>query len=350
MPKDRTPRNTPISALLLCIAMANQAPAAVQLQRQDALSLARSVNSAAIQQVLLDLSVAGSTADVLALLQDTTQRGDWPAPARDAAVYGFAQDLRSLPRSAVPGEVLTWLGAYQPLTMVPHEDHAGGWVPLFNVRAVAVGVENDWRRQDAVLEGLALIATQPRSLVDAWLLDPDPASRMGYSQALEQARPAQLQEVGKHARRQLQAHPELTALAGQAALLSDDLESLGEVFALGGGAELAPLMRQCAARLAPAASATLLDSTLAMAPQTNAALAIAELAPAAAGLPSTQQLLLDHLGDRQLGATAALALARVASDESVEALRLLAEDSSGASAHNARLALELLAPGQEQGD
>src|SRR5688572_21459505 len=102
MPEARNLRSTRMSSLLLCLAMAIPAPAAVQLARDDALSLTRSVSSAATQQALLDLSVAGSTADVLALLQDTTQRGDWPAPARDAAVYGFAQDLRSLPRSAVP--------------------------------------------------------------------------------------------------------------------------------------------------------------------------------------------------------------------------------------------------------
>lgn len=327
--------------LALCFTASGAVSGNVLMEREAALALSRTVDTGDTRLQLLDLAVAGNATDVLTLLQESAQRRDWPEPARDRLLYDFAQSLRSLPRAAVPAEVLTWLGAYQPLTLVPHEDHVTASVPLYNVRGVAAGVENDWRRQDALLEGLALIASHPRSLVDAWLLDDHPASRLGYLQAIEQAQAGQLQELGKHARRRLDAHPDLTPLAGQAALLGGDVESLGEVFALGAGASLAPLMRRSAAQLAPEASAALLESTLAMASGTNAALAIAELSAAAAGIPHTQDLLIDRLGDQQLGTTAALALARVASDQSLQRLRSMAEEGGGTSAQHARLALEL---------
>lgn len=337
-------QNRPAAIVLLALGLAlgGAVHGDSPTSRETALALARSVDTGQVRQQLLDWTVAGSTADVLGLLEHTSQRDDWPAAAVDAALHDFAQELRRLPRTAVPPEVLTWLGAYRPRAWVAHEDHAASLVPLFNVRGVAAGVENDWRRQDALLEGLALVASNPRSLVDAWLIERHPASRLGYLQALAQANPDQLREVGRDARRRLDAHPELTALAGQAALRDADVPALGEVLALGSGPDLTTLMRQAARQLPAEASAALLDSALATGSGLTAALAIAELAPAAAGFASTQELLIAQLEDQQLGPTAALALSRVASPGTLSVLQHLATgDDSKTKARNARLALDL---------
>lgn len=328
--------------LTLSVVLTGAAHGASSLDRTAAVALSRSIDTGPLRQQLLDWTVSGSTADVLILLEETAQRVDWPAPAVDAAIHDFAQQLRLLPRSSVPPEIMTWLSVYEPRAWVAHEDHPLSAVPLFNVRGVAAGVENDWRRQDALLEGLALVASNPRSLVDAWLIETHPASRLGYLQALAQARPEQLREVGKHARRRLEGHPELTALAGQAALRDEDVPALGEVFALGSGPDLTVLMRQAARQLPAASSAALLDATLREGAEGAAALAIAELAPASSGFASTQDLLIAQLDDRRLGPTAALALARLASPDSVTVLQRLASDAGSRTiARNARLALAL---------
>jgi hypothetical protein len=327
--------------------LAGSLEAATLLQRDEALAQLRGVATLDPQDQLQQLAIAGDATATLALLKETAQRTDWPPALRDRAVYEFTQSLRSLPRSSIAPEVMGWLQAYPPQALVPHEDHADGWVPLFNVRAAAIGVENEWQGEQAVLDGLAMLASQPRALVDAWLQASHPALHLGYLQALQQASPATLQDIGKHARRQLAQHPELTELAGQAALLAHDYASLGEVLALGGGAALAPLMRQCALELAPEINGALLDSTLALGHENNAALAIAELAPTAAALPHTQQLLVAQLGNPELGATAALALISMASDDSLQQLQQMAQDERSIATRHARLVLDAHASARE---
>jgi len=319
------------------------------MDRATALAVARSVDTKSWRHEVLDATVAGSTADVLERLDFTAHRTDWSDQAVDGAIHDYAQALRGLPRGAVPAEIMTWLKAYEPRAWVAHEEYAAARVPLFNVRGVAAGVENDWLRQDALLEGLALIASNPRSLVDAWLIETHPASRLGYLQAVAQARPDRLSEVSRNARYRLDRHPELTALAGRAALQAGDVPALGEVFVHGSGPDLALLMRDAALALPPEASAALLDNTLAASSGLNAALAIAELAPVSSAFPSTQALLLARLDDSGLGPTAALALSRVASPASLKELKRLAGDQKAKSARLARYALELRDESERQG-
>ena len=332
--------------LLSCLACIATAYAEVTppagWDRFSAESAARSIDTSETRRQLINFTVAGSAEETLALLLRTGSRTDWPVPAREAAIYGYTQDLRALPSSAVPVKVMTFLKNYQARTLVPHDDHPRAGVPLFNVRAAAAGVENGWTRQTATLEGAALLSSNPRSLVDAFSLEPHPAARQGYLEALNTASPEQLRSVANNSSNRLKRQGELTNLAGRAALLLADTGALQEVYALGEGPGLAQLMRATARSLPATDIALLLDTTLAHGSTEAAALAIAELAPAVAMQPATQSLLLQTLGDPDLGAAAALALATHATPATIEQLREIAEtpgESLGAT--RATLALDL---------
>ena len=273
-----------LRALALAALVAGvSAPAAgepvVRWERDAALAMAQTVDSRPTVNRLFTFTVSGSTPEALDLLQLTRNRNDWPPPARDLALQRYAEQLRELPASAVATELLDWLEAVEPLTWVAHEDHAGGEVPLFNVRATVAGVQNAWRRQEAMLEGLALLGSSPRALADAWLLETHTASRAGYLQALEQAGTTELRQLGRHAARRAARQPELTPLAGYAALLSGELDTFARVLTLAPNADTARLLRAAGQRLEPAACARLMARLLESAPPTTAALAIAELYP-----------------------------------------------------------------------
>lgn len=311
--------------------------------RESALAVARSHDLTTTRQSLLNLTISGSTVDVLDLLQDVSARPDVPGPARDYLVYAFAQDLRGLPASAVAHEVITWLKAYQPNTLIPHEDHPRAAVPLFNVRAAAAGVEHGWLRQDAMLEGMALLKSNPRALVDVYLIETHTAARLGYLATLEQASPAQLAMLSKFATRRLAARPELTPLAGRSALLAGDLAALEDVIVHGEGPALAHLMRQAAQRLDSSDGARLMEAAIRQSGPINASLAIAELGPVVSREPVAQALLLDQLGSPELGGAAAIALARSPSPQIRQALDKVKTSGDELSATRARMALNYVA-------
>lgn len=310
-------------------------------ERADALSMVRAYDTTATRQGLLNLTIAGSTAEVLDLLQATGQRNDWPAPVREAVIFTYTQELRTLPPSAVPVEIMTYLKAYRAITLVPHDDHPSTGVPLYNIRAAAAGVEFDWLRQDALLEGLALLKSNPRALADVFLIESHPAARQGYLATLDQASQGQLFSLSKTATRRLKRYPELTPLAGQAALRSGNLEALQEVFLQGQGPYVAPLMRESAGLLPAADTAQLMAATIEGGGPVNAALAIAELAPAANGVRGVPEILMDQLADPELGAPAAMALAQDASPATLRALGELAESGNPLTASRARMALDI---------
>ena len=308
----------------------------------SAVNAAQSVNTMEVRRQLINLTVAGSSAETLELLRQVVGRKDWPVPAREAAIFRYTQELRTLPSSAVPYEVMFFLKSYQAQTLVSHDDHPEAGIPLFNIRAAAEGVENGWRRRAAMAEGSALMASNPRSLVDAFVLEAHPASRQGYLEALEQASPGQLQSVAKHASRRLRHQPELTELAGRAALLNADTNTLQKVLVTGNGPGLAHLMRESAQLLSPAQNGDLLDATLEGGSTEVASLAMAELAPVIAEDPGIQSLLLQHLGDPELGGAAALALARSPAPDTIRQLKELAgAPGESLAASRAALALEL---------
>lgn len=334
------------SLLLLALAApafpasAQEAADAMVWERQDAVAAARSVDTQPLLRSLERLTIAGDAIGTVELLEHVRQRTDWPEPARDATLHGYIADLRRLPATAVPVELLGYLRGLEPMTLVPHEDHAGGYVPLFNLRGALAGVEHQWLREEALTEGIALLAVQPESLLDVFLLEEHPAARGGYVDSLARASTEQLLTVLVAAGEQLESRPGLAPLAGRAALRAGDLDRLVSVLVAGEKAAATPLLRDAAAMLSPQESAELLQTTLAATRAEVAALALAELYPQARFLPETRSLALDLLGDRELGSAAALALARDDSGDLDSVLNGLARGDSLA-ASRARLALSL---------
>lgn len=346
-PMSRVLRALALAALVAGAAAPAADPPALRQDRDTALALAQTVDTRPAINQLFTLTVSGSTPEALDLLQLTRNRNDWPAPARDLALQRYAEQLRELPASAVATELLEWLEAIEPLTWVAHEDHAGGAVPLFNVRATVAGVQNSWRRQEAMLEGLALLGSSPRALADAWLLEPHTASRAGYLQALEQAGSAELRQLSRHTARRAASQEELAPLAGHAALLSGRLDNLATVLALAPNAETARLLRAAAQQLEPADCARLMARLVTTASPTTASLAIAELYPRAPAQMSGQ--LLKLLGDPQLGGSAALALAQHPDADLQQRLQKLSKSADPLTAARARLALAPQGATQEPG-
>lgn len=335
------------SALLATAGTVHAAsPTGKAWQRDTAQAALAGVDTDTTVDRLLNLTVAGDDSATLALLETTRSRPDWPDPARDDAVYRYVQGLRDLPAGALSTEVLDTLKAWTPNTLVPHEDHPQGLVPLFNIRAAAHGLENDWRRQEALVEGLALLRSHPRGLADAFVLESDVPVRAGYLQALGQADLVQLAGVNAETFRRLPGTPALTALAARAALLARDTGAMSRVVDHGRGPAVHRMLRDAAGQL-DAESLALLFSDALLSPQRDmAALALAELYPPLAGVPEADAALLARLGDADLGAGAALALARSPALDTRLALEALAESTDRPAARRARLALQLQA---EQG-
>jgi hypothetical protein len=332
--------------LLFCTGMLLGQPAAAELyepnwDRESATHAARSVDTDPLTNDLLTLTLSGQPNEVIDLLNTTATRQDWPAPARERAVHQYTRELARLPSDAVSRKVMDYLTNWQVQTLIPHDDHPQSALPMYNIRGAAQGVENSWRRQEAALEARALMASNPRGLVDAYVLESHPAARRGYIEALGQASKVQLNGVGRSAAGRIKQHPELTGLGGQAALMAGDLDLLEQVFIHGQGAALGHLMRASAKTLPAADNAALLAATLGDGPALNASIAIAELTGSASAEPGTEVLLLDHLENPELGGAVALALSRHASTDTLKLLHDLANDGEGLAAQRARLALEL---------
>jgi hypothetical protein len=344
---------TPFRALLgLVVALwvmasgtAMAAPA--EWSRPEALRALASVDLDPTVARLEELTVTGDQAALLGALDGTARRADWPSPARDAALYRYAVGLGRLPADAVPSAALRWLEAYQPQALVPHEDHGGGRVPLFNVRAATAGAIHTWLRREALLEGLALVRAQPRGLVDVFALESHPAARAGYVATLGQVSPEQLRAINAAVAGRLERAPALTPLAARAAALERDPAALEHVLAHGAGPAVHWMLSDVAQGAPPDLQRDLLDAALRRARPETTALAIARLYPALAGQPAVDEALLARLGDEDLGAAAALALAGSPSPETRRALEVLAAEPGGLASRRANLALRLRPDAQD---
>jgi hypothetical protein len=311
----------------------------------DRASAARALADVDIEPVVDQLhqfTLTGADSLLLESLEAVRLRPDWPEPARDLAILQYTRTLAALPADSVPPSVIAYLRAYPAMTLVPHEDHPSGRVPLFNIRAAAAGLEHRWLREEALLEGQALLRSNPRALADAFTLEVEPAVHAGYLQALEQATPGQLASLSAATRSRLEDTPELTPLAGRAALLLRDRQALETTLRHGEGDAVHRLLQDAASVLSRDDRLELLQSTLGSQRRDNASLAIAALYPALAGHPIADEALVARLGDPTLGAGAALALAQSPSLATRQALEALAVTSDRPASRRARMALQLL--------
>ena len=324
----------------LPLAIAGDHTAVAQWDRNDALAAVRSVNIDVAVSEIGDISSLADAETSLANLRNMELRHDWPLPAREAVIHRFTQSLAELPRDAVAVEVMQYLQNYRARTLVPHEEHQTAYVPLFNIRGAATGVENGWQRSEFTAEAIALLERDPTDLVSAYLRSSSHNQRSGYLDALQYAYMADVIVVQDTALQHFKDAPELTALVARTATITADNFALEQLLINGNGAGLSGALEQVEERLARFETAALLAFAIQQAPATNAALAIAAWSPRLRHHTATRNLLVDLLADPELGSSAALALAQ---HPDIQTIKILQDTASGDSnaARRAQMALDI---------
>jgi hypothetical protein len=311
-----------------------------QWDRNDAMAAVRSVNIDVAAREIGDISSLADAETSLANLRNMELRSDWPLPAREAAIHRFTQSLAELPRDAVAVEVMQYLQNFQPRTLVPHEEHEDAYIPLFNIRGAAAGVENGWQRLESTAEAIAMLEQDPAGLVSAYVRSSSHNQRSGYLDALQYAYMADVMVVQDTALQHFKDAPELTALVARTATITADTVAIEQLLINGNGAGLSGALKQLEKKLARSETAALLAFAIQQAPATNAALAIAAWSPQLVHRPETRDLLVDLLADPELGSNAALALAQ---QPDIQTIKILQDIASGDSiaARRAQMALDL---------
>jgi hypothetical protein len=333
-----------VSCFTQSVAASTPVPA-THWDRSSAMAAAQSVN---IDRAILEISDISTLSDgetTLSNLRRLETREDWPEPAREAAIYEFTRSLAVLPRDAVAPEVILHLKNYQARTLVPHEDHADSFVPLFNIRAAASGVENGWQRAEYGLEAQTLLATGPAALVDAYTQSVSHMQRSAYLDALQYADMTDVVAVQRTALDQLAETPRLTPLLGVTAVITGDDLAVQQLLINGRGTGLASILKQIDTHRQTSETAGLLVFAIENAPAGNATLAIAAWWPRLRHDTQTRDLLVGLLADPALGTSAALALAQSPNIQTIKILQDTAgEELAGGdsnAARRARMALEI---------
>ncbi|KAA9131292.1 hypothetical protein F3N42_08160 [Marinihelvus fidelis] len=290
--------------------------------RQSARQAAQSVDIDSGLRSLSELSPVDDVAETLNALGALSQRADWPGPARDYALWRYANSLRMNAMGTPDARVLDWLAAFEPQTWVGHQDHPRTNVPLFNIRAVVAGIRHEQRRLQAAADaGEWLANNAPGELITAWLDQGDPAARRGYIDALPLANPPTVSVLAKSLAREMDRQPALAELAGYVALQRGDAHGLARALRALDGPATSQLLYTAAQRWPAAQQAALLLDVL-DGPEGQegpdrpdddharlAALSIAQLGPGARSSAKAVTRLESLLDDPLLGATAKLALA-----------------------------------------
>jgi hypothetical protein len=309
-------------------------------QRESALNAVRAVDIDRAVYELSDVSSLADAATTLTRLKNMEARANWALPAREAAIYHFTRSLAQLPRDAVAVEVIQHLLDYQARVLVPHEDHDDAYVPLFNIRGAAAGVENAWQRAEFASEAERLLGTDPAKLVSAYAGSANKNQQAAYLEVLKYAGIAEVLAIQDVALQQLNPSPVLTPLVGITAGLTADTYAVERLLTDGRGAGLSSTLVQLGRQLPISETAALLDFAIQHAPPTNAALAISAWWPGLKHVTTIRDSLLELLDDPALGASAALALAQSPDMQTLKILQDMAGDDSSA-AKRAQMALEL---------
>jgi hypothetical protein len=332
-----------ILVLASCLASQVRASDPALIEHWDRNAAIAAANSFEIDPVVNEIGDVSSLSDAaatLSKLKDLESRGDWPLPAREAAIYQFTRDLASLPRDAVAIEVIQHLQQYQPRVLVSHEDHGTVSTPLFNIRGAAAGVENGWQRAEWASTATALIDENPAAMVSEYLGASGHSQRSGLLDALQRADLADVKTVQKVALEQLTTSPELSAVIAATVPITADGFATRQLLIEGSGAGLSSVLEQLDSQLDVGETADLLSFAIEQAPTGNTALAIAAWWPRLSHSAAIRDLMLGLLADPLLGANAALALAQGPDLQTIKALQDIADGDSVA-AKRARMALDL---------
>ena len=308
--------------------------------RNNAIAVVQSVD---FNAALLEISDISSLADgehTVGQLARLANREDWPLPVREAALFQFAQSLADFSADTVSSEVVHYLRNYQAKALVPHEEHPQAYIPLFNIRGAISGVTNGWQRQQHARLAATLMHTNPEKLVADFARSSNPNQKAGYLDALRFADMATVISVQSIALEQLEATPGLSPMIALTAVITVDLTAIEQLLLKARGAGLPAALNELEKELAPSDTASLLAFAIQRAPTTNAALAISAWWPRLSHDATTRELMLSLLASPELGASAAMALARSPDIQTIKALKDLASGNSPAS-HRAQMALDL---------
>jgi hypothetical protein len=306
----------------------------------DALNLARSPAS---QALVTELRAVLQTApdSVVAMIDQLVAQDALPWPLRESALLAFVGTFSDLRRDQVPAELMARLGAWQPRTLVAHEEMATAGAALFPIAARAQGVENRWRRDEARALGTELLNQGAETFLTQWSNQADAAARAGLLDALDQASRDQLQALFAVAQGRAKSSSDFRYPAGRAALALRDVEAISTMIAIGADAQTRTLLQTAAEQLDADDMTAILAGLQRASATSQLALAIGVWSRSLAGQPKAEKLLLGLLDDAELGSSAALALALRPSPGTLAKLHARAaipDNSLGA--RRARLALQ----------
>jgi hypothetical protein len=308
--------------------------------RQEALEAAARVDQRETLRDLFELARTGRDTQLLEGLRELAGREDWPVPAREAALFHFAAGLGDLLSHAVGPEVLAFLADYEPRTLVAHEEHPGFGVPLFNIRAATAGVEHAWERDAAGENASRWRRHDPAGWLAAYLAA-SPAQREGYVDALNLLPENAVRLIAERSLSEPRRDEVLTPVTLRAALRLADPELFTLALEQAAGPGLADALGMADTLFMESERLTLLEQAVRRAPAPNAALSIAQLAPGLLHQPAALELIIALLGDRELGASAALALSHSTDPNLHERLYEVAGKDQGLASERAALALSL---------
>ena len=321
-------------------ALAQSASLRSQWDRESAAAAIDSVDIISAINELADIASLADSQRTVAKLKRLEGREDWPVPAREAAVYRFTRSLAELPPDAVSPGILKHLKNYQARTLVPHEDHAGARVPLFNIRAAAAGVENSWLRQRYAYEAQVLLANSAEALVMGFESAGSQNQRYAFIEVLQNAPLRDVIAAQDATLEKLADSPSLTPLIATTAAITAEPAAIERLLMDGSGAGVSAALTKIGQRLPLADLRELLLFAIQQAPAISASMAIAAWTPQLRHDRVIRDLLVIKLQDSALGASAALALAN---QPNIQTIKILQDTASGNSiaARRAQMALDL---------
>ncbi len=270
--------NIPASSAIADSGEENTAWTGPNWDRDLALQAAARFDTSHEAEELLELVRNPAGAAALEALQQIDSRTDWPGPAREATLLQFTNKLRALAPFSIDSEVLDFLISHENQVLVAHEELPTVAVPLFPIRAAAMGLVHQWTRQQARSDAKELAASDPRQLVSLYAASKDPNIRAGIEDAADDVDRLTVKALLEIGMPLLASKPELTGLMGALALKTGDLNVMSRVLSQGAGAALVEVSRQASRRLSGADLDQLMLATIDQAPAATTALLAAEMA------------------------------------------------------------------------
>ena len=306
--------------------------------RALAVESASSVDAGPLLKNLYQLARTGNNRQLLDSLTALEQNRNWSVPAREYVIWTFTIGLSDMEANTVNLEVLEYLSAYEPRTLVSHDDRSDVGVALFNISAAAAGFQNLWRRQVAANRAEFLLQSDSSRWIEAYL-GADKVERRGFIDALDFASGKRLSALANSALERLPSDPALTAVAGKSALILVDPELLGQTIVLGRGPDIHHILKAASLTLDAEDSRELLYHVIRTGPEKNAGLAIAQLAPGLLDDPDVREKMFIMLENIELGTSAALVLGSSSNPEVRSRLENVAGGKDGRASQRASIAI-----------